>query len=48
MNSTQYTELIPWVNFGVLIISTLLMFYFYMRSASPAQLEKKTGLVYPG
>jgi protein-S-isoprenylcysteine O-methyltransferase Ste14 len=43
MDSTQFTELIPWINFGTLLISTLLMFYFYMRSASPAQLEKKIG-----
>lgn len=43
MDSDQFTELIPWINFGVLLISTLLMFYFYMRSASPAQLEKKIG-----
>ena len=43
MNSIQFTELIPWINFGVLVISTLLMFYFHMRSASPAQLEMKIG-----
>jgi protein-S-isoprenylcysteine O-methyltransferase Ste14 len=45
MDSIQFTELIPWLNFGVLIISTLLMFYFYMQSARPAQLEKKIGEV---
>jgi len=43
MDSDQFTELIPWINLGILLISTLLMFYFYMRSASPAQLEKKIG-----
>ena len=45
MNSIQFTELIPWLNFGVLIIATLLTFYFYMQSARPAQLEKKIGEV---
>lgn len=37
------SELIPWINFAVLVIATLFLFYFYMRSASPAQLEKKIG-----
>ena len=45
MNSIQFTELIPWLNFGVLLIATLLTFYFYMQSARPAQLEKKIGEV---
>jgi protein-S-isoprenylcysteine O-methyltransferase Ste14 len=43
MDSSQLTDLIPWINFGVMAISTILMFYFYVRSASPAQLEKKIG-----
>jgi protein-S-isoprenylcysteine O-methyltransferase Ste14 len=43
MQDIQFSQLIPWINLGVIIISTLLMFYFYMKSASPAQLEKKIG-----
>ena len=43
MDFEQYSELIPWINFGVMVISTILMTYFYIRSASPAQLEKKIG-----
>jgi protein-S-isoprenylcysteine O-methyltransferase Ste14 len=43
MDSSQLTDLIPWINFGAMVISTILMFYFYIRSASPAQLEKKIG-----
>jgi protein-S-isoprenylcysteine O-methyltransferase Ste14 len=43
MDNSQFAELIPWINLGVLILSTLLMFYFYMQSARPAQLEMKIG-----
>lgn len=43
MDISQYADVIPWINFGALILSTLLMFLFYMRSARPAQLEKKIG-----
>ena len=43
MDFSQYAELIPWINFGVMILATLLMFYFYMLSARPAQLESKIG-----
>jgi protein-S-isoprenylcysteine O-methyltransferase Ste14 len=45
MDNAQLVELIPWINFGVLVLSTVMMFIFYMRSASPAQLEKKIGEV---
>lgn len=35
--------MIQWINFGVLILSTLLFLYFYVRSAGPAALEDKIG-----
>ena len=34
---------IAWINFVVLIIASLLFLYFYVKSASPAALEKKIG-----
>jgi protein-S-isoprenylcysteine O-methyltransferase Ste14 len=43
MENFQLEELIPWINFGVMVISTILLFYFYMLSARPAQLEAKIG-----
>ena len=43
MDIEQYSELIPWLNFGAMVISTILMTYFYIRSAGPAQLEEKIG-----
>ncbi len=43
MDIEAYSVLIPWLNFGVMVISTILMTYFYIRSAGPAQLEKKIG-----
>jgi protein-S-isoprenylcysteine O-methyltransferase Ste14 len=45
MDIEQYSELIPWINFGVMVISTILMTFFYLRSARPAQLEKQIGPV---
>lgn len=40
--------LIEWINFLVLIVSTILFLYFYVRSVSPAQLEKTMGeIAYP-
>jgi protein-S-isoprenylcysteine O-methyltransferase Ste14 len=45
MDNIQWAELIPWINFGVMVIATILMFYFYMQSSRPAQLEKKIGEV---
>jgi len=36
---------IEWVNIIVLVVSTILFLYFYVRSVSPAQLEKKMGEV---
>ena len=35
--------MIAWINFAILIVSTLLMLYFYVKSVSPAALEKKIG-----
>ena len=43
MDIEQYSDLIPWINFGVMVISTILMWIFYLRSARPAQLEKEIG-----
>ena len=34
---------IEWINFLVLVVATILFLYFYVRSVSPAQLEKKIG-----
>ena len=34
-----------WINLAVLIISTLLHLYFYVKSASPAALEQKIGAI---
>ena len=40
--------LIGWINFIVLIVSTILFLYFYVKSVSPAQLEKTMGdIAYP-
>ena len=44
MDNIQWAEMIPWINFGLMVLSTILMFYFYMQSARPAQLERKIGL----
>ncbi|OLS28589.1 MAG: hypothetical protein ThorAB25_18270 [Candidatus Thorarchaeota archaeon AB_25] len=39
---------IEWINIIVLVISTFLFLYFYVKSVSPAQLEKKMGeIAYP-
>lgn len=43
MDISQYADVIPWINVAVLILSTLLSFFFYMLSARPAQLEKRMG-----
>ncbi|UCD97996.1 MAG: hypothetical protein JSV42_13680 [Chloroflexota bacterium] len=43
MVNLDWATLIPWINFTVMIVATLFMFYFYMQSARPAQLEKKIG-----
>ena len=37
--------MIAWINFVVLIVSTVLTLYFYVRSAGPAALEKKIGAI---
>jgi protein-S-isoprenylcysteine O-methyltransferase Ste14 len=35
--------MLPWLNFIVLIISTLLFLYFYVQSVSPTRLARKIG-----
>ncbi|MFW9835459.1 MAG: methyltransferase family protein [Candidatus Thorarchaeota archaeon] len=35
--------MIEWINIIALILSTILFLYFYVKSASPSQLEKKIG-----
>ena len=35
--------MISWLNFAVLIVSTLFTLYFYVKSAGPAALEQKIG-----
>lgn len=35
--------MLAWINVSVLVVSTLLTLYFYVRSAGPAALEKKIG-----
>ena len=35
--------MIAWINFSVLVISTLLTLYFYIKSTGPAALEQKIG-----
>ena len=35
--------MIPWLNFGILIVSSFLFTFFYMKSVSPAVLEKRIG-----
>lgn len=35
--------MIAWINFAVLLLASLLFLYFYIRSASPATLEKVLG-----
>ena len=35
--------MIPWLNFGILIVSSFLFTFFYIKSVSPAALEKRIG-----
>ncbi|MFX1391169.1 MAG: methyltransferase family protein [Promethearchaeota archaeon] len=35
--------MIEWINFLILVISTILMTYFYLKSVGPAKLEQKIG-----
>ena len=39
----QIIVMVAWINFVALIVSALLFLYFYVRSVSPASLEKKVG-----
>ena len=43
MENIDWDELIPWINFGVMVLSTVLMTFFYLRSSRPAHLAKKIG-----
>jgi len=45
MDNIQWDELIPWINIGVMVLGSLLMFVFYLLSSRPAQLEQKIGEV---
>jgi len=36
---------IAWINFIILVLSTIGVLYFYVRSVSPAALEQKIGLI---
>ena len=35
--------MLPWINFGVLIASSFLFSFFYVKSVGPAALEKRIG-----
>jgi len=35
--------MIEWINLGVLLLSTIMYLFFYVKSASPAHLEQKIG-----
>ena len=35
--------MVSWINFAVLIVSSLLILYYYVKSVKPAALEKKIG-----
>ena len=35
--------MLAWINFFIMIISSILFFYFYVKNVDPAALEKKTG-----
>ena len=39
----KVTVMIAWINLIVMIASAFLMLYFYVKSVSPAALEKKIG-----
>ena len=43
MEGIEWDALLPWINVGVMVLSTLLMFVLYLMSSRPAQLEKKIG-----
>ncbi len=45
LSKSKAIRVIEWVNIIVLVVSTILFLYFYVRSVSPAQLEKKMGEV---
>ena len=37
--------MIAWINTAVLVVSVLMTLYFYLKSAGPAALEKRIGIV---
>lgn len=43
MENIDWGELLPWINFAVMVLCTVLMTVFYLRSSRPAQLAKKIG-----
>ncbi len=43
VSERQAIRVIEWLNIIVLVVSSILFLYFYVRSVSPAQLEKKIG-----
>ena len=43
MENLDWNELIPWINFAVMVPSTVLMTVLYLRSSRPAHLAKKIG-----
>jgi len=36
-------EVLSWINFGILIVSSFLFTFFYVKSVGPAALEKRIG-----
>jgi protein-S-isoprenylcysteine O-methyltransferase Ste14 len=38
-------NMIPWINFTAMLVSAFLFSYFYIKSVSPAALEKKIGKI---
>ena len=43
IQNKQEVFMIAWINLCVLVVSTVLTLYFYVKSASPAALEKRIG-----
>ena len=43
MENIDWGELLPWINFAAMLLCTLLMTVFYLRSSRPAHLAKKIG-----
>ena len=43
MDNLQWDTILPWINFGVMVICSIIMFILYLLSSRPGQLEKKIG-----